>query len=482
MDRSGSDDASPGNQARMNTEQKAKEDYIPSQLEGNHSLAYFDNIKTEQQNWNGASFGGSSEAIGNSLLRRNGSLELPTPISAQGIPLELLSSIRGNPYTLSSQLTQLKIMSLLSSGTNRTPFSTFPSTDSVASSLPTAEKALSTTEKFSDHGTEIRSNISKLDILAEVSSQTEKLALVSGVGTSNIPRKTDDLTFASRKSPEIATSSYPFFIPSGTVLKQHNTPHKPEDTTSATIDASSKVSLQLAAATGTVTKSAISPNPKPEVTKVSRARKHIGLHKEKRRPPRKPEPKEENFISDSLRQDDIIGSRGGESNNHPGNIKYWEKILEFRGAYLAIGEKNDKENRDKKDRVAQDILDYFNVEIRGRFLDRKDGRLYELDDKSAKTKIKQAFRDLHIPLSADWYKKAIQADCVKGPDYINSLKRYRLREILINEFGMEKEETNNKSQDGKLIRTPDGKPVRLSDDELRAMVNDKIRQKRVPSN
>ena len=112
----------------MNTEQKAKEDYIPSQLEGNHSLAYFDNIKTEQQNWNGVSFGGSSEVIGNSLLRRNGSLELPTPISAQGIPLELLSSIRGNPYTLSSQLTQLKIMSLLSSGTNRTPFSTFPST------------------------------------------------------------------------------------------------------------------------------------------------------------------------------------------------------------------------------------------------------------------------------------------------------------------------------------------------------------------
>ena len=478
MDSSGSDDASSGNQARMNTEQKAKEDYIPSQLEGNHSLAFFDNLKTEQQNWNAVSFGGSSEAIGNSLLRRNGSLELPTPISAQGIPLALLSSIRGNPYILSSQL---NIMSLLSSATNRTQLSTFPSTDSVASSLPTAEKALSTTEKFSDHGTERRSNISKLDILAEVSSQTEKLALVSGVGTSNIPRKTDDLTFASRKSPEVTTSSYPFKIPSGTVLKQHDTPHKPDDTTSATIDASSKVSLQLTAATGTVTKSAISPNLKPEVTKVSRARKHICLYKEKRRPPRKPEPKEENFISDSLRQDDIIGSRGGESNNHPGNIKYWEKILELRGAYLEIGEKNDKENRYKKDRVAQDILDHFHSEIGGRFLDRKDGRLYELDDKSAKTKIKQAFRDLHIPLSADWYKKAIQAECVKGPDYINSLKRYRLREILINEFGMEKEETNNKSQDGKLIRTPDGKPVRLSDDELRAMVNDKIRQKRVPS-
>ena len=223
-------------------------------------------------------------------------------------------------------------------------------------------------------------------------------------------------------------------ILSGKESENQETPHKPEDTTPATSDASSETS---------------------HATKGTR--KHKAHHKEKRWPARKPQPKEDDFISNGLQRHDVNSGRGGGSTNHPGNKVYWEyHILVLRKVYFECVDDQ------SKDRVAQYLLDNFHEETGGRFIDRKDGRLYELSPKAAKTKIKKAIRDCHVPKYAVSYHEALHAECEKGEDYICSLERYRLREILINEFGMKKN----------LTRKP-------SDDELKDMVINAIRKRKV---
>ena len=123
--------------------------------------------------------------------------------------------------------------------------------------------------------------------------------------------------------------------------------------------------------------------------------------------------------------------------------------MNLREEYLDIGDKNTKENREKKDEVACRAFESI-TSIGGRFIGRdqtgesedksQKGRLYVLHERFVRDKIKQAFRDLYIPLSADWYKQQLHNDCAKDATGIRNLKRFRLREILIHIFGQKKKD------------------------------------------
>ena len=104
-------------------------------------------------------------------------------------------------------------------------------------------------------------------------------------------------------------------------------------------------------------------------------------------------PEEKKYIAGKPTKDDVVAGRGGGSNNHPGNLAYWQKILPNRELY-----KKSQTNEDKT-RVAQEIVDFIKSKS-GRFLQKEKGvgeRWFVLPDNIAIYKVKQALRDAHIP-------------------------------------------------------------------------------------
>ena len=77
-------------------------------------------------------------------------------------------------------------------------------------------------------------------------------------------------------------------------------------------------------------------------------------------------PEEKEYIDAMPTIKDVVAGRGGGSNNHPGNLAYWQKILTNRELY-----KNSKTNEDKT-RVAQEIVDFIKSKS-GRFLQKEKG-------------------------------------------------------------------------------------------------------------
>ena len=93
---------------------------------------------------------------------------------------------------------------------------------------------------------------------------------------------------------------------------------------------------------------------------------------------------------------DVVGGRGGGANHHPGNRRYWMKVLYSRSSYRS------SKNEEKTD-IAQRIIEGIKDEG-GRFVQRdgKDSekRWFNLPNKVILAKVKQALRDQYIPLWA----------------------------------------------------------------------------------
>ena len=114
---------------------------------------------------------------------------------------------------------------------------------------------------------------------------------------------------------------------------------------------------------------------------------------------------------------DVIGGRGGGANHHPGNRRYWMKVLYSRSSYRSS--KNDQEKTDIAQRIIEGIKDEG-----GRFVQR-DGkdpekRWFNLPNKVILAKVKQALRDQYIPLWAPVLgsKKLIDFIKAEGGQYI----------------------------------------------------------------
>jgi hypothetical protein len=117
----------------------------------------------------------------------------------------------------------------------------------------------------------------------------------------------------------------------------------------------------------------------------------------KRRPRRElPEDLSAFFIADGERPSnlDVVSGRGGGSNHHEGNKRYWRRVLAERPEYKKLG-KND--NTEKND-IAKSIYDYI-TNTGGRFLqlDRETQKWFNLPQKIGLDKIKQALRDKYVP-------------------------------------------------------------------------------------
>lgn len=105
-------------------------------------------------------------------------------------------------------------------------------------------------------------------------------------------------------------------------------------------------------------------------------------------------PKNKVYICDLPTDFDVILGRGGRANNHPGNKRYFKKVLSKRKDYRDCG------NAAEKNGVARSVVDF--VQEDGRFLLREDEtkRWFVVPDKVALDKAKQALRDKHIPVWA----------------------------------------------------------------------------------
>ena len=105
-------------------------------------------------------------------------------------------------------------------------------------------------------------------------------------------------------------------------------------------------------------------------------------------------PKNKVYICDLPTDFDVLLGRGGRANNHPGNKRYFKKVLSKRKDYRDCG------NAATKNGVARSVVDF--VQKGGRFLLREDEtkRWFVVPDKVALDKAKQALRDKHIPVWA----------------------------------------------------------------------------------
>jgi len=117
----------------------------------------------------------------------------------------------------------------------------------------------------------------------------------------------------------------------------------------------------------------------------------------KRRPRRElPDDLTEFYIADGERPStlDVVGGRGGGSNKHEGNKRYWRRILVERPAYKKLGKNDNVE----KNEIARAVYDYI-LSTGGRFLqmDPKTQKWFNLPQKIGLDKIKQALRDKYVP-------------------------------------------------------------------------------------
>ncbi|CAJ1913118.1 unnamed protein product [Cylindrotheca closterium] len=125
--------------------------------------------------------------------------------------------------------------------------------------------------------------------------------------------------------------------------------------------------------------------------KIKIAKKRI------RRPRRElPEDLSDLFIADGDRPSDldVIAGRGGGSNHHEGNKRYWRRILAERPGYKQLG-KNDNTS---KNEISEGIYMYI-LSTGGRFLqlDTRTEKWFMIPKKISLDKIKQALRDKYVP-------------------------------------------------------------------------------------
>eukprot|EP00574_Skeletonema_japonicum_P009776 CAMPEP_0201713228 /NCGR_PEP_ID=MMETSP0593-20130828/146_1 /ASSEMBLY_ACC=CAM_ASM_000672 /TAXON_ID=267983 /ORGANISM="Skeletonema japonicum, Strain CCMP2506" /LENGTH=111 /DNA_ID=CAMNT_0048202343 /DNA_START=53 /DNA_END=388 /DNA_ORIENTATION=- len=80
---------------------------------------------------------------------------------------------------------------------------------------------------------------------------------------------------------------------------------------------------------------------------------------------------------------DVLFGRGGETSNH--NIKFRDEVTKFVDRYREA-------TRSGKTIVAEEVVKAVKG-YGGRFLALDDGSWYEVDDKRARMKVSQAFRD-----------------------------------------------------------------------------------------
>lgn len=104
---------------------------------------------------------------------------------------------------------------------------------------------------------------------------------------------------------------------------------------------------------------------------------------------------------------DVVGGRGGISNNHEGNQRYWRRILASRPSYKILGNNNNAE----KTAIAHSIMCYI-TSSGGKFLQKhsETGRWFAVPRKIVLDKIKQALRDKHVPV----YARDLSMEC--SPD------------------------------------------------------------------
>ncbi len=87
-------------------------------------------------------------------------------------------------------------------------------------------------------------------------------------------------------------------------------------------------------------------------------------------------------------RDDVLSGRGGNYNIHLGNIRFTKKALELLPKYLSCS-KLDKEL------LSVELMESV-TSVGHHFLDKgQDGKWYKLDEKCARKKASQKFRDLH---------------------------------------------------------------------------------------
>ncbi|KAL3931551.1 MAG: hypothetical protein SGBAC_011258 [Bacillariaceae sp.] len=125
---------------------------------------------------------------------------------------------------------------------------------------------------------------------------------------------------------------------------------------------------------------------------------NIKLGKKRIRRPRRelPEDLTDLFIADGDRPNDldVIAGRGGGSNHHEGNKRYWRRILAERRRYKQLG-KNDST---AKNGISEGIYMYI-ISTGGRFLqlDPRTENWFNIPKKISLDKIKQALRDKYVP-------------------------------------------------------------------------------------
>jgi hypothetical protein len=120
--------------------------------------------------------------------------------------------------------------------------------------------------------------------------------------------------------------------------------------------------------------------------------------KNKPKKPRRFIPEDKNYVEDDTPTEmDVLSGRGGGSNYHAGNQRYWLKVLELRPAYAACGEGNNEEKR----QIAQRVVDHIKKN-KGRFLERETGtrKLFVLPKDVVLEKVRQALRDKYVPFFA----------------------------------------------------------------------------------
>lgn len=116
-----------------------------------------------------------------------------------------------------------------------------------------------------------------------------------------------------------------------------------------------------------------------------------------RRPRRElPEDLTDLFIPDGDHPNDldVIAGRGGGSNHHEGNKRYWRRILIERPLYKQLG----KHDNTTKNEISEAIYMHI-LNSGGRFLqlDPKTQKWFNIPKKISLDKIKQALRDRYVP-------------------------------------------------------------------------------------
>jgi len=113
--------------------------------------------------------------------------------------------------------------------------------------------------------------------------------------------------------------------------------------------------------------------------------------------PRRVIPENKEYIpeGEEPKYSDVVSGRGGRSNHHMGNRRYFGRVLDLRKQYRECA------YDEEKTVVAQSIVDFIQNGS-GRFLQRecKTKRWFVLPDKVALDKAKQALRDKYIPVWA----------------------------------------------------------------------------------